>query len=41
MGVDMNNLGPVLAEGGIAGFHDSFAHALGALGTKARELATL
>ena len=41
VGVDMDDVGRVLENEGIAGFHDSFAHVLATLTTKARELATL
>jgi transaldolase len=35
MGVDMDEVGRALEEQGVASFHDSFAHVLGALATKA------
>jgi transaldolase len=38
-GVDMDDVGRVLEERGVAGFHESFAHVLNALETKTRQLA--
>jgi transaldolase len=38
-GVDMNDVGRVLEDQGVASFHQSFAHVLQALQTKARQLA--
>lgn len=38
-GVDMDDVGRVLEERGVAGFHESFAHVLNALDTKGRQLA--
>jgi len=35
MGVDMDDVGRALEEQGVASFHDSFAHVLGALEAKA------
>jgi transaldolase len=39
VGVDMNDVGRVLEDQGVASFHQSFAHVLQALQTKARQLA--
>lgn len=39
VGVDMGDVGLTLEEQGVAGFHAWFAHVLGALETKARQLA--
>ncbi|MGH9281627.1 MAG: transaldolase [Acidimicrobiales bacterium] len=39
VGVDMGEVGLTLEEQGVAGFHASFAHVLGALRTKVRQLA--
>jgi transaldolase len=38
VGVDMDDVGLSLEEQGMAGFHQSFAHVLGALEAKARQL---
>jgi len=38
-GVDMEDVGLTLEDHGVAGFHDSFAHLLDTLNTKARQLA--
>jgi hypothetical protein len=35
----MDDVGRVLEERGVAGFHESFAHVLNALETKTRQLA--
>ncbi|MFL6268705.1 MAG: transaldolase [Actinomycetes bacterium] len=39
VGVDMDDVGRTLEDHGVAGFHQSFAHVLEALETKARQLA--
>jgi transaldolase len=39
VGVDMDDVGRTLEDQGVAGFHESFAHVLQALETKARQLA--
>jgi transaldolase len=39
VGVDVDDVGATLEDQGVAGFHDSFAHVLAALDTKARQLA--
>ena len=39
VGVDMDDVGATLEEQGVAAFHESFGHVLGALGAKASELA--
>jgi transaldolase len=39
VGVDMDDVGHTLEEQGVASFHESFAHVLDALDTKARQLA--
>jgi len=39
VGVDMNDVGRVLEDQGVASFHQSFAHVLQVLQTKARQLA--
>jgi transaldolase len=39
VGVDMDDVGRVLEDQGVASFHQSFAHVLQALGTTARQLA--
>ena len=39
VGVDMNDVGLALENKGVAGFHESFAHVLSALNSKARQLA--
>jgi transaldolase len=39
VGVDMDDVGRTLEDQGVAGFHQSFAHVLEALETKARQLA--
>jgi transaldolase len=39
VGVDMDDVGRTLEDQGVAGFHQSFAHVLQALETKARQLA--
>jgi transaldolase len=39
VGVDMDDVGRTLEDQGVAGFHQSFAHVLRALETKARQLA--
>jgi len=39
VGVDMDDVGLTLEDQGVAGFHDSFAHVLAALETKAERLA--
>jgi transaldolase len=39
VGVDMNDVGRTLEDQGVASFHESFAHVLSALDTKARQLA--
>jgi hypothetical protein len=39
IGVDMDDVGSTLEDQGVASFHDSFAHMLAALDTKARQLA--
>ncbi|MGH2814621.1 MAG: transaldolase family protein, partial [Actinomycetota bacterium] len=39
VGVDMDDVGRTLEDQGVAGFHESFAHVLQALQTKARQLA--
>lgn len=36
LGVDMHDVGRTLEERGVASFHESFAHVLAALDTKAR-----
>jgi transaldolase len=36
--VDMDDVGRTLEDQGVAGFHESFAHVLGALEAKARQL---
>jgi transaldolase len=38
-GVDMGEVGGTLEEQGVASFHDSFAHVLGALAAKASRTA--
>jgi transaldolase len=37
-GIDMDDVGRVLEEQGVASFHDSFAHVLGALAAKTSQL---
>jgi transaldolase len=39
IGVDMDDVGRVLEDQGVAAFHESFAHVLDALQDKARQLA--
>ena len=39
LGIDMDDVGRTLEEQGVASFHDSFAHVLGALAAKASQLA--
>jgi transaldolase len=39
VGVDMDDVGRVLEDRGVAGFHESFGHVLNALGAKAVQLA--
>ncbi|HEX6677607.1 MAG TPA: transaldolase [Actinomycetes bacterium] len=39
VGVGLEDVGRALEDQGVATFHESFAHVLGALGTKARQLA--
>jgi transaldolase len=39
VGVDMDDVGRVLEDRGVAGFHESFGHVLAALAAKARQLA--
>jgi len=39
VGVSMDDVGRLLEDQGVASFHESFAHVLGALETKARQLA--
>ena len=39
IGVDIGDVGRTLENQGVTGFHDSFAHVLDALTTKARRLA--
>jgi transaldolase len=39
VGVDMDDVGRTLEDQGVASFHQSFAHVLEALETKARQLA--
>lgn len=39
LGIDMDQVGGTLEDQGVASFHDSFAHVLGALGAKAGRLA--
>jgi transaldolase len=39
VGVDMDDVGRILEEQGVASFHRSFAHVLQALESKARQLA--
>ncbi|HEV8165011.1 MAG TPA: transaldolase family protein, partial [Actinomycetota bacterium] len=39
VGVDMDDVGRTLEDQGVASFHQSFAHVLEALQTKARQLA--
>jgi transaldolase len=38
VGIDLDDVGRVLEEQGVASFHDSFAHVLGALSAKASQL---
>lgn len=38
VGVDMDNVGLTLEDQGVASFHESFAHVLATLDTKARQL---
>lgn len=38
-GIDLDDVGSTLEEQGVASFHDSFAHVLGALEAKAGQLA--
>ncbi|HVB44118.1 MAG TPA: transaldolase [Streptosporangiaceae bacterium] len=38
VGIDMDDVGRALEEQGVAGFHDAFAHVLGALAAKSRRL---
>jgi transaldolase len=40
VGIDMDDVGATLEDEGLAGFHDSFAHVLVALATKARRLSS-
>ena len=39
VGVDMDDVGRTLEDQGVASFHESFAHVLQVLETKARQLA--
>lgn len=39
LGIDMDDVGCTLEEQGVASFHDSFAHVLGALKAKTGQLA--
>jgi transaldolase len=39
VGVDIDDVGRTLEDQGVAGFHESFAHVLQVLQTKARQLA--